>query len=183
MDDAELIDAFIAGDERAFNSIVHKYRRKVYGYVRRMVGNHEDADDIAQETFVRAYKGLGRFRRSASLETWLIRIAINQTLNHLRRKKWLSAVSLGAIGEVVASHEKPADRATEESERRELVRRALEALPARQRTVFVLRFYDEKTFAEIGELTGTTSSAAKSNYHHAVGRMREVIAASGGFER
>jgi len=163
--DAILVGDYLRGDLAAFEGIVKRYRRMVYFVALKMVGNHDDADDMAQKTFISAYKNLKNFRQESSLKTWLFRIAVNFSKNLLRDRgrrqgEQLTEASASAPSRVL-------DR-LEKEQQRKILADAVKGLPNRQREVFHLRVNQELSFAEIAEVIGCSVSAAKVNYHYAV---------------
>ncbi len=175
LSDAELIAAFKDGVQTAFNEIVRRYQEKVYWLVRRIVQDHDDANDIAQEVFVKAYHGLRNFREEASLYTWLYRIGTNLSLNHLRRKKLRSFLSIDEMEDAIRATEGAPDMEVEHKERTALIERAIERLPAKQKLVFILRFYEEMPYNEIAKVLGKSTGGLKANYFHAVRKIEEYL--------
>lgn len=173
-DDKILVERYVKdGDRFAFEVIVKKYQRMVYFLALKMVGNHHDADEVAQKTFVSAYKNLAGFEGRASLKTWLFRIAMNYSKNLIRDR----ARHVGEeVNERSAFDISPVENDIETHERRELVREALENLPPRQREVLQMRAFGDMSFAEIAQASGISVSAAKVNYHYAVKALKLLMA-------
>ena len=170
--DRPLVDRARAGDRGGFDALVRCYQRPIYYLAYRYLKNEADAADIAQRTFVRAYKSLARFRGDASFRTWLYRIAINLSLNHIRdhkrvRERPMSTDALATDAVGVADLVR--------NERAQRLRTAIEALPPKQKLVLELRVYDELTFREVAALADCTENAAKVNFHHAVKRLRALM--------
>jgi RNA polymerase sigma-70 factor (ECF subfamily) len=172
-DDRSLIEAFRQGRREAFDVIVVRHRRQVYQVCYRFVNNHEDAADLAQDVFVRAFKGLDRFKGDASLSTWLYRIAVNTGLNRVAAKRPESA-PLDAAAEVDGHAASPLDAAIG-LERARQVRRAIARLPPKQRATLLLRVYQECSHEEIAAALGGTVGAAKANLFHALGNLRRML--------
>ena len=158
--------------EQQFNRIVLKYGERIYRTVMGMVGTHEDADDIVQETFLKAFKNIDSFRGDADIGTWLTRIALNLTFTKSRRKKLFSDNPIEDYLEKFSSDTTPPEVTVEENERRMIVENGLKTLPEKQRVVFVLRMYEEMKFSEIAALMGTTESASRANFHQAMTKLK-----------
>ena len=176
MEDQEILAKFAdpAARNVAFNQLVRKYQQKVYWHVRKMVVDHQDADDLTQDTFVKVWKHLGNFRQDASLYTWIYRIATNECLNFLaskRRKFFLPLNDVAA--ELLAKVEADPDLAGDEVEQK--LQKAILRLPDKQRLVFNLKYYDEMTYEQMSEVTGTSVGALKASYHHAVKKIEQYV--------
>lgn len=169
--DAELISNYKNGDISGYNEIVLKYQQQVYWVIRKMVNSHDDADDLTQEVFIKVYSALKDFREESNLFTWLYRIATNYSLNHIRKVKVRNTVSFEVIKESVESNEKKSDEAIDEVTRRKLLLEAIETLPAQQRAVFNMRYYDELSYEEISNILNKTVGGIKANYFHAVKKL------------
>jgi len=176
--DSRLIERFKAGDREAFDRIVDRYRRDVYRIAYRMTANHEDADDVSQETFLRAYKALDSFRGDASLKTWLFRIAMNLSINvgraragHRTEERDLDVMPdpRGAEGPAAEGRLILGEEATR-------VRGAVASLPPRQKQVVLLRMYEEMPFQEISEVLDCPIGTAKANFFHAMNNLRKALA-------
>jgi len=169
-EDAERVERFRAGDRRAFDELVRRYQRPIFGLVLRYVRDRDEAKDLAQRTFVRALEGLEGFRQRARFRTWLYRIAVNLAKNHLRDRKPRVAVDddVAAVPPVGDAHLRSAEERTR-------LLRAVDALPPKQRLILELRVYEELSFREVGEIAGCSENAAKVNFHHAVKRLKEAL--------
>lgn len=175
-DDRTLVEAFRAGEREAFDVIVVRHQRHVYQLCYRFVNNHEDASDLAQDVFVRAFKGLRNFKGDASLATWLYRVAVNTSLNRVASKKPKDA-PLEAATHVDGRATSPLEDVLRE-ERAEVVRRAIARLPPKQRATLMLRIYQECSHEEIATALGSTVGAAKANLFHALGNLRRMLQSS-----
>ena len=175
-DDRALVEAFRAGEREAFDVIVIRHRRNVYQLCYRFVNNHEDASDLAQDVFVRAFKGLQNFKGDASLATWLYRVAVNACLNRVSVKKPVTA-PLEAAAHVDARLADPLQEVLR-AERADVVRRAIEQLPPKQRATLMLRVYQECSHEEIAAALGSTVGAVKANFFHALGNLRRLLKTS-----
>jgi|SRR5262245_7837105 len=176
--DAELVDAALAGDRQAFDAIVERHRRHVYQLCYRFVGNHEDASDLAQDVFVRAYRGLKKFRGQASLGTWLYRIGVNVCLNRIGTKtpkpEPIEPLFL-ANDERVASQGENATEALLRGERERQVRAAIALLPKKQRATLILRVYHELPHEQIARILGSSVGAVKANFFHAMNNLKKLL--------
>ncbi|WP_370090545.1 RNA polymerase sigma factor [Ekhidna sp.] len=173
----ELIIEKIRADETrnyGFNLLVREYQERIYWHVRKMVIDHDDADDLVQEVFVKVWHNLGKFREDSKLYTWIYRIATNECLNFLKKKKrrfFLPIHDLeGELTEKLTSNIEPSG-----DEVQMKLQKALLKLPDKQRIVFNMKYFDEMKFAEIAEITGTSVGALKANYHHAVKKIEDFI--------
>ena len=171
--DAELVDATLRGRSDAFDIIVERHRRQVYRICYRFVSNHEDANDLAQDVFLRAFRALDRFRGDASLATWLYRIAVNTCLNRVTIKV-PPVAPLDAASQVDAGGESAADGLLR-AERAARVRAAVAQLPDRQRAALTLRIFEEMTHQEVAAALGTSVGAVKANVFHALRNVRRLL--------
>lgn len=173
LDEAGLIQACLAGRSGAFDLIVERHRRNVYQLCYRFVGNHEDASDLSQEVFLRAYRGLGAFRGGSSLGTWLYRIGVNLCLNRVSRKT-SPTETLDARQHIDTRSESASDKVLRE-ERGVQVRQAIAALPPKQRATLILRMYHELSHEEIAGVLGSSVGAVKANFFHALGNLKKLL--------
>ena len=177
--DEELVLAFQGGDVAAFDVLVARWDRKIQGAIYRVVGSDEDARDLAQEAFLKAYRALGSFRREARFSSWLYQIALNLCRDRLRRRRGKTFVSLEetAIAERSKSPEPSVQEQLETRDLARLVAREIEDLPAEQREVIVLKEYQGLTFAEIADVLGVPLSTVKTRLYRGLHQLRR------GFER
>lgn len=175
-DDILLLQAFKDPDtrEKAFTGIIKKYQEKLYWHIRRLVIQHEDANDVLQNVFIKVWKGLDNFREDSRLYTWLYRIATNESLTYLEQQKKKSALSIedenaGAVGKLQA--EKDFDGKKAEWK----LQLAIQQLPEKQRLVFNLRYFDEMPYEEMSRVLDTSEGALKASFHHAVKKIEEFI--------
>jgi RNA polymerase sigma-70 factor (ECF subfamily) len=171
--DTELVRACLDGRPAAFDVIVQRHRRAVYQLCYRFVSNHEDASDLTQEVFLRAFRALQGFRGQASFGTWLYRIGVNVCLNRAAAKRPASE-PIDSRSHVDLRAESPADRMLR-AERDARVREAVAQLPAKQRAALVLRVYQEMTHQEIASALGTSVGAAKANVFHALRNLKRLL--------
>jgi RNA polymerase sigma-70 factor (ECF subfamily) len=171
--DPALVDEFLAGRREAFDVIVERHRRQVYLLCYRFAGNHEDASDLAQDVFVRAFRGLKSFKRQSSLATWLYRIGVNTALNKAALKRPLTepieperhvdTAAADPLGDIVRG------------ERAAAVRAAVRQLPPKQRATLILRVYHDLPHEEIARVLGSSVGAVKANFFHALGSLRRLV--------
>jgi RNA polymerase sigma-70 factor (ECF subfamily) len=173
LDETQLVAACLAGRREAFDLIVERHRRTVYQLCYRFVGNHEDASDLSQDVFVRAYKGLQRFRGQSSLSTWIYRIGVNVCLNRVSARKPLTE----PIDARPHLDERAKDPAQEllKGERATQVRAAISLLPRKQRATVILRIYHELSHEEIAGILGSSVGAVKANFFHALGNLKRLL--------
>jgi RNA polymerase sigma-70 factor (ECF subfamily) len=171
--DAELVSACLAGRRDAFDVIVTRYRRQVYQLCYRFVGNHEDASDLSQEVFVRAYRALAKFRGHASLATWLYRIGVNVSLNKVSSRR-PEVAPVGEVDELPARGESPVDSLLR-GERAERVRDAISRLPRKQRATLILRVYHDLPHEQIAKIVGSSVGAVKANFFHALNNLKKLL--------
>jgi len=172
--DEELVRACAAGDRGAFDILVARHQRHVYLLCYRFVGNHEDASELAQDAFVRAYRALGSFRGSARFTTWLHRISVNVCLNRLASKKPVHEPLVEI--ERAPGRGEAADAAILRIERAERVRAAIARLPKKQRATLILRAYHDLPHDEIARILGSSVGAVKANFCHALGNLKKLLA-------
>lgn len=180
LDDKQLLELYRSGQvDRMFNEMVRRFHSRIYWAARRMVKSHEDADDIAQEVFVRAYSALANFRGESGIYTWLYRIAINLSINHLRKQK---VRKLMDITDYIPFLGKDAeqDKGMIHDENVSLIEKAIETLPEKQRAVFIMRYYDEMPYEQISAILGTSVGGLKANFHHAVKKVAAYVKANHG---
>jgi RNA polymerase sigma-70 factor (ECF subfamily) len=172
-DDRTLVEAFLAGRAEAFDVIVVRHQRHVYQLCYRFVQDPEDAADLAQDVFVRAFKGLRRFKGESALGTWLYRVGVNVCLNRLASKRPAS----DPIDDVQAVDDRAEDsfERVARSERAATLRKAIRNLPPRQRATVVLRIYQDLSHEEIAKILGSSVGAVKANFFHALGNLRRAL--------
>jgi RNA polymerase sigma factor (sigma-70 family) len=174
--DTELLLQFRDPDtkEKAFTAIIKKYQEKLYWHVRRMVVEHEDANDVLQNVFIRVWNGLENFREDSQLYTWLYRIATNECLSYLDQQKRKSSLSLSDV-ESNLSNKIVADKHFDPNKLEWKLQLAIQQLPEKQRVVFTLRYYDEMPYEEMSRVLDTSEGALKASYHHAVKKIEDYI--------
>lgn len=173
--DEELVGAVQAGDATAFDQLVLRWDRKIRGAAYRVLGSDDEAREVSQEAFLRAYKNLQGFKKEARFSSWLYQIALNLCRDRLRRRRGRELVSLDAVAEAAPGRLRTDPSALELVESRDLARRiaaAVEALPEEQREVVVLKEYEELTFPEVAEVLGIPVSTVKTRLYRALGQLR-----------
>jgi RNA polymerase sigma-70 factor (ECF subfamily) len=175
MTDKEIICLYNSGQrELAFNQIVKNYSERLYLHLRRFVYSHDDADDLAQEVFIKIWAALPSFRGDAQLFTWLYRIATNEALNFLRKQKLRNIFSLDS-SESILIKKLEQDAYFNGDKLQTELQKAIIKLPEKQRIVFNLRYFDEMKYEDISEITGTSVGALKASYHHAYNKIKETL--------
>ena len=173
---AELIAQLRSNAVEAFDRLIEQYGDRLYWHVRRVVVSHEDAEDVLQETFAKAYTSIAEFRgdTESSLTAWLYRIATNIAIVALRkRKRWALSPLDSVRGDLLATFEHEIEPSADEIVVR--LQKAILALPTKQRLVFNMRYYDELSFEQISQATGQSVSTLKTNYHYAVQKIKEQV--------
>lgn len=160
--------------EKAYTTIIKKYQEKLYWHVRRMVVEHEDANDVLQNVFIRVWNGLENFREDSQLYTWLYRIATNESLTYLEQQKKRSSVSFDDV-EGGLSNKIKADRHFDPNKLEWKLQLAIQQLPEKQRVVFTLRYYDEMPYEKMSQVLETSEGALKASYHHAVKKIEDYM--------
>ncbi len=160
--------------ESAFTAIIKKYQEKLYWHIRRMVVDHDDTNDVLQNVFIKAWKGLENFREDSQLYTWLYRIATNECLTFLDQQKKKSTVNLSDV-ENGLSNKIKADNGFDANRLEWKLQLAIQQLPDRQKLVFNLRYYDEMPYEEMSRILDTSEGALKASYHHAAKKIEEFI--------
>ena len=174
--DADLLMQFRKPQTReaAYTAIIKKYQEKLYWHIRRMVVDHDDANDVLQNVFIRVWNGLDNFREDSQLYTWLYRIATNESLTFLEGQKKRAAVSLSDV-ESGLSNKIRADKHFDPNKLEWKLQLAIQQLPEKQRIVFSLRYYDEMPYEEMSRALETSEGALKASYHHAVKKIEDNI--------
>lgn len=173
LSEPDLVAASLAGEAGAFDLIVERHRRAVYQLCYRFVSNHEDASDLCQDVFLRAYRGLRTFKGQSSLGTWLYRIGVNVCLNKASVKTPATAPIDEREYEDTRS-ESASDRVLR-GERADRVRSAIERLPRKQRAALVLRVYHDLSHQEIARTLGSSVGAVKANVFHAIRNLKRLL--------
>ena len=181
--DEDLVAAFQAGDAAAFDELVARWDRKIHGAIYRIVGADDDARDLCQEAFLKAYRGLGTFKQEARFSSWLYQIALNVCRDRIRRRRGKTAVSLdeveeGRAGGLRAMAPSPLDL-VEARDLRHLVAGAMATLRAEEREVVILKEYQELTFPEIAEVLDVPLSTVKTRLYRGLALLRHELEVQG----
>jgi RNA polymerase sigma-70 factor (ECF subfamily) len=171
----EAIEACQRGDREAFDQLVVRYQRNVYRLCFRYVNNHEDANDLTQEVFLRAWRGIGRFRGQSAFATWLYRIGVNACLNFRAARR----PPTQELPDTVADPGPGAAEGVESEEQARRVRAAVGRLPEKQRATLILKVYHELTHQEVAQILGSKVGTVKANLFHALGNLRKLVAEEG----
>ncbi len=176
-DDIEIIDSFKKGNEHAFNILVNKYQKKVYWIVRKMVLDHDDANDITQDIFIKVHSSLKDFRGDSKFFTYIYKISVNFCLNHISKKKRTSNREIDIEDDTldIKSTDMGTDEHYDEKRKQKLLKEAIENLEGQQRAVFNMRFYDNLSYEEIAAMMNKSVGGMKANYFHAVKKIEAYI--------
>ncbi|HEY6547306.1 MAG TPA: sigma-70 family RNA polymerase sigma factor [Vicinamibacteria bacterium] len=182
--DEELVASSLAGDPSAFDLLVLRWDRKIQGAIYRLMGSEEEARDLCQEAFLKAYRGLGGFKGEAKFSSWLYQIALNLCRDRMRRRRGRVMVSLDALeadaqGQILRDEGASTQDLVEARDMQQRVRAAVMALPDDQREVIVLKEYEGLTFQEIAEVLGLPVSTVKTRLYRGLDRMRERLVSEG----
>src|SRR5215467_12297511 len=169
--DAELVERYLAGDMSAFDELMIRYERQIYRVCYRFVENREDAMDLAQEVFIKAFEHLPSFRRESSLKTWLYRIAMNHCINHVKK----NAREFVEVTEFTGSVRPSIQSELEQTEQREQFRRLVKYLPPKQKAILEMRINQELSYEEIANMSGRSVSTIKASVFFALEKLRKLI--------
>lgn len=174
--DEELLEQFKypATKEKAFEAIIKKYQEKLYWHVRRMVIDHDDANDVLQNMFIKVWKSLENFREESQLYTWLYRIATNESLTFLSNQKKRRSVSIDDEDNTLTNKLK-SDTHFDANKLEWKLQLAIQSLPEKQKLVFSLRYYDEMPYDKMSKVLETSAGALKASYHHAAKKVEDYI--------
>ena len=176
LEDQELLQQFrqTGTKESAFTSLIKKYQEKLYWHVRRLVVDHDDANDVLQNVFIKVWNGLENFREASQLYTWLYRIATNESLTFIEQLKKRASTSLSDV-ETGLANKVIADKNFDSNRLEWKLQVAIQSLPEKQRAVFTLRYYDEMPYEEMSRVLDTSEGALKASYHHAAKKIEDYI--------
>jgi len=176
LEDHELVSKIRNPDTRdyGFNLLVRTYQQRVYWHVRKMVIDHDDADDVTQEVFIKIHKNIENFRADSLLYTWIYRIATNECLNFLQKKKRRFFLPIADISAMLSAKLDSSPHVSGDEIQLKL-QKALLKLPDKQRAVFNMKYYDDLSYEEISEITNTSVGALKASYHHAVKKIEDYL--------
>lgn len=170
-DDAALVDRYLTGDIAAFNELMIRYERQIYRVCYRFVENREDAMDLAQEVFIKAFEHLSSFRRESSVKTWLYRIAMNHCINHVKK----NAREFVEITEFTGSIRPSIQSDIEGREQRAQLRRMVQYLPPKQKAILEMRINEELSYEEIAKMSGRSVSTIKASVFFALEKLRKLV--------
>ena len=175
-DDRQIIKFLLSPEtqRQGFEKMVRQYSEQLYWQVRRIVLTHDDANDVLQNTFIKAWNGLASFHGDSKVLTWLSRIAINESIDFVRRQKNLTTVSADDSEQSVANT-LMADEFFDGDSTEAMLQEAIASLPEVQRTVFTLRYYDEMKYSDMSKLLDTSEGSLKASYHIAVKKITEFF--------
>lgn len=160
--------------ERGFSLLVHEYKERLYWHIRNMVQNHDDADEVLQNTFIKVFKGFKNFRGDAKLYTWLYRIASNESITFLNKRKKQATIDIDNE-DIGLLHVLKADSYFDSEKATLLLNKALEILPTKQKQVFIMRYFDQLAYKDISAVLETSIGGLKASYHHAVKKIEVFI--------
>lgn len=171
-DEASIIEQLHKQDtcRNAFGKVIEHYSEQLYWHIRRMVIDHDDANDVLQNTFIKAWTNIDNFRGDAKLSTWLYKIAINESITFINKKKVLNNISLDDDDSFLVNSLE-ADRFFDGDEAQIKLQKAIATLPEKQRLVFNMRYYEEMKYEDMSEILGTSVGALKASYHHALKKI------------
>src|SRR5436190_23760232 len=169
--DASLVERYLAGDVSAFDEIMIRYERQIYRVCYRFVENRDDAKDLAQDVFIKAFEHLSSFRRESSLKTWLYRIAINHCINHVKKH----SQEFVAVSEYTGKIQASTQVQLEDREQREHFRRMVKRLPPKQKAILELRINERLSYEESGKMSGRSVSTIKASVFVALEKLRTLV--------
>lgn len=174
--DKELIEALKSGDRKdeAFGDLVQKYKERLYWHIRKIVLNHDDTDDVLQNTFLKVWKNFDSFREESSLFTWLYRIATNESLTFINQKKRHNIAPVNEANDYLQQNLE-ADEYFDGDEIQKKLQQAILTLPDKQRLVFNMRYFDEMPYQEMSDILETSVGALKASYHHAARKVENYL--------
>jgi RNA polymerase sigma-70 factor (ECF subfamily) len=165
------VGRYLEGDMSAFETLMSRHERQVYGLCLRFVRNRDDALDLTQEIFIKAFENLNSFRGQARFRTWIYRVAVNHCINHVRK----NSKHFVEVEESTLAVDPSAHRRLLEEERREIVRTLVESLPPKQKAILQLRMNQNLSYEEIAEILGRSVSTVKSSIFFALGKLRKMV--------
>ena len=160
--------------ELAFQTLVQQYQERLYWHIRKIVINHNDADDILQNTFVKIWRGIDKFREESGLYTWLYRIATNESLTFINSNKRRSLIPMNDTSEFLMNNLET-DTYFDGDEIQVRLQKAILQLPEKQRVVFNLRYFEEMKYEDMSKVLETSVGALKASYHHAAKKIEEYL--------
>jgi len=176
VEDSEILEKFSNEKTRneAFNLLLSKYQQKIYWHIRRLVIDHDDADDLVQDVFIKVWKNLEKFRSDSQLYTWIYRIATNESITFLNKKKQRNNIPLDEVSSELNETLVASDYFNGDKIQMKL-QKAVLTLPEKQRLIFNMKYFDELKYEEISEITGTSVGALKASFHIAVKKIEAFM--------
>lgn len=176
MSDHELLELLTNPEQRSkgVGLFIRQFQKPIYYYIRRMVLSHEDADDLTQQVFIKAWRSIDTFRGESKLSTWLYRIAHNESISFLRSSKRIMGVDASTLEQSLGKSLQE-DVLFSGDEIQARLQTAIALLPEKQKTVFIMRYYDDLKYEEMADITGTSVGALKASYHHAVQKIEAYL--------
>ena len=176
VEDSEILQKFSQEKTRneAFNLLLNKYQQKIYWLIRRLVLNHDDTDDLVQDVFIKVWKNLEKFRSDSQLYTWIYRIATNESITFLNKKKQQNNTPMDEVSAELAENLVESSYFNGDKVQLKL-QKALLTLPEKQRLIFNMKYFDELKYEEISEITGTSVGALKASFHIAVKKIETFM--------
>ena len=172
--DSEILELVASSKDAGFKILMQQYQESIYWHIRRMVITHEDADDVVQNTFIKVYKNIGSFKAESKLYTWIYRIATNESITFLNKRNRKRTESIDN-DDVSLENQLTADEFFDGDEAQLILQQAIIKLPAKQKAVFNMRYFEEKSYKDISSIMETSVGALKASYHHAVKKIEESI--------
>ena len=175
LSDQEIVTKIKSGKDanKAFRALIEKYQERLYWHIRRMVVDHDDTDDVLQNMFVKTWKGIANFREDSNLYTWLYRIATNEAITFINKKKRENNIPIDDSSYQIQAGQ--ADYLMDCNEIQEKLERAILTLPEKQRAVFHMKYYEDMKYTQISEVVGTSVGALKASYHIAVKKIENYL--------
>lgn len=175
MTEEEIINMLSSEErEKVFNEIIEAYSERLYWHIRRFLCCHEDTNDLLQDIYIKIWSALPSFRGESRIFTWIYRIATNEILNHLRKKRLKALITMESEYSVLAA-KIDEDPYFDGNSLQKNLYKAIQRLPHKQRIVFSLRYFDEMKYEDISKITGTSTGALKASYHHAYNKIKEEL--------
>jgi len=174
-DDSKIIQKCLQGDKNAFGQLVEKYKRRLYAYAYQRMRSHEDAGDVSQEAFLRAYENLNSFKLGTNFQAWIFRILRNLCIDQLRKANRFHSESIDDAAEYIPARNPRPDQEVEAAELKSHIHAAIDTLPEAQRTVVILREMQQLSHREIAEITKTNEKTVRWRLHQARKKLREML--------
>ena len=174
--DKELLEMMKIPEKRdyVFNHIINSYQEQTYWHIRKILISHEDSNDVTQNTFIKVFENLRKFKGESKIFTWIYRIATNESLSFLKKKKKFFFQSLDSVS-VSLKNNLESDIYFDGTQAEKKLQQAILSLPLRQRIAFNMKYFDKMKYEEISDVLGTSIGALKANYHHAQNKIKEFL--------